>query len=72
MSDQDKLCKYGVTDSDGYLHTCLSPDTHSYIAANSLDKHVYYWCKSCASMWDPGKFRQLTSEEVLIIEVMES
>lgn len=71
MSDQEKLYHRWIDDDRG-LHACLSPGTDPYIATNGLDRHTYYWCKSCAARWDAGKFRRLTSEEALIIEVMES
>lgn len=71
MFPQDKLCHYNWSSHfDNKLHSCLSPDTHPYMEIAGNDKNIYYWCKKHAAMWT--KFRQMTHDEVTILEVLET
>ena len=71
MFPQDRLC-HDSWDSHFDVETspCLSPDTRPYREIAGNDKNVYYWCEKHAARWT--KFKQLTHDEVTILEVIES
>ena len=69
----DKLC-HDSWDSQFNIKSsqCLSPNTRPYRAIDGDDKNIYYWCEKHAAKWVGGSFKQMTPDEVTIIEIMES